>query len=151
MTAPVPVALLYQAGDLGGQLKTALHELGAAIVYESQASDLDRVALEGSGARIVVFNLDPESEAQIDHVYDVLDDGDYEVVFNDADASAQLSGWDQARWARNLAAKILHRPSHPRSARHNCVVENAFTVILARRDERVKAASTNPLCNAVGD
>jgi len=110
MTAPVPVALLYQAGDLGGQLKTALHELGAAIVYESQASDLDRVALEGSGARIVVFNLDPESEAQIDHVYDVLDDGDYEVVFNDADASAQLSGWDQARWARNLAAKILHKP-----------------------------------------
>jgi two-component system chemotaxis response regulator CheB/chemosensory pili system protein ChpB (putative protein-glutamate methylesterase) len=115
--AAVPVALLYQAGDLGGHLKTALNELGAAIVYESQASNLDRVALEGSGARIVVFNLDPESESEIDHVYDVLDDGDYEVVFNDADVSASLSGWDQARWARNLAAKILHRPEIATPAR----------------------------------
>jgi len=116
-TVSVPVALLYQTGDLGGHLKTALNELGAAIVYESQASNLSREALEGSGARIVVFNLDPESEAQIDHVYDVLDAGDYEVVFNDADVSAQLSGWDQARWARHLAAKILHKPEIATPAR----------------------------------
>ena len=72
--------------------------------------NLDRVALEGSGARVVVFNLDAESEAQIDHVYDVLDAGDYEVVFNEDDVSSNLSGWDQARWARNLAAKILRKP-----------------------------------------
>lgn len=109
-TVPVPVALLYQADDLGGHLKEALNELGAAIVYESMASNLDRVALAGSGARIVVFNLDPESEAQIDQVYEVLDQGGYEVVFNDADASARLSGSDHARWARHLAAKILHKP-----------------------------------------
>jgi chemosensory pili system protein ChpB (putative protein-glutamate methylesterase) len=109
-SAPVPVALLYEAGGTGGHLKDALNELGAAIVYESQASDLDRAALAGSGARIVVFNLDPGSDAQFDHVYDVLDQGGYEVVFNDGDASAQLSGWDQARWARHLAAKILHKP-----------------------------------------
>ena len=106
----VPVALLYEAGDLGGHLKVALNELGASIVYESQASNLDQAALAGSGARIVVFNLDPESEGEIDQVCDVLDKGGYEVVFNDADASARLSGTDQARWARHLAAKILHKP-----------------------------------------
>jgi two-component system chemotaxis response regulator CheB/chemosensory pili system protein ChpB (putative protein-glutamate methylesterase) len=109
-TEPVPVALLYEADDLGGHLKDALNELGAAIVYESMASNLDRAALASSGARIVVFNLDPESEAQIDQVYEVLDQGGYEVVFNDADASARLSGSDHARWARHLAAKILHKP-----------------------------------------
>ncbi|HEY2394400.1 MAG TPA: chemotaxis protein CheB [Rudaea sp.] len=109
-TESVPVALLYEAGDRGGHLKDALNELGAAIVYESMASNLDRAALAGSGARIVVFNLDPESEAQIDQVYEVLNQGGYEVVFNDADASAQLSGSDHARWARHLAAKILHKP-----------------------------------------
>ena len=108
--ATVPVALLYQGGNLGGHLKDALRDLGADIVYESLASDLDRDALEGCGARIVVFNLDSESDVQIDHVYDVLDEGDYEVVFNDANASAQLSGTDQARWARHLAAKILNKP-----------------------------------------
>jgi len=108
--ATVPVALLYQGDNLGGHLKEALRDLGADIVYESLASNLDRDALEGCGARIVVFNLDSESDAQIDYVYDVLDEGDYEVVFNDADASAQLSGSDQARWARHLAAKILNKP-----------------------------------------
>ncbi len=109
-TEPVPVALLYEADDRGGHLKDALNELGAAIVYESMASNLDRAALAGSGARIVVFNLDAESEAQIDQVYEVLNQGGYEVVFNDADASARLSGSDHARWARHLAAKILHKP-----------------------------------------
>ena len=108
--ATVPVALLYQGDNLGGHLKEALRDLGADIVYESLAANLDRDALAGCGARIVVFNLDSESDAQIDHVYDVLDEGDYEVVFNDADASAQLSGTDQARWARHLAAKILNKP-----------------------------------------
>jgi two-component system chemotaxis response regulator CheB/chemosensory pili system protein ChpB (putative protein-glutamate methylesterase) len=109
-TGAVPVALLYEAGDPGGHLKDALNELGAAIVYEALASNLDRAALAGSGARIVVFNLDSGSDSHIDDVYDVLDQGGYEVVFNDADASARLSGSDQARWARHLAAKILHKP-----------------------------------------
>ncbi|HSE11493.1 MAG TPA: chemotaxis protein CheB [Rudaea sp.] len=108
--ATVPVALLYQGDNLGGHLRVALLDLGAAIVYESLASNLDRAALEGSGARIVVFNLDSDSDAQIEGVYDVLDEGDYEVIFNDADASARLSGSDQARWARHLAAKILNKP-----------------------------------------
>ena len=108
--ATVPVALLYQGDNLGGHLKDALRDLGADIVYESLAINIDRDALEGCGARIVVFNLDSESDAQIDYVYDVLDEGDYEVVFNDANASAQLAGTDQARWARHLAAKILNKP-----------------------------------------
>ena len=110
MSSTVPVALLYQGDDLGGHLRNALRDLGAAVVYEALATNLDRGALEGSGARIVVFNLDSHSDAQLDHVYDVLDEGDYEVVFNDADVSGQLSGSDQARWARHLAAKILHKP-----------------------------------------
>jgi len=110
MSSTVPVALLYQGDDLGGHLRNALRDLGAAVVYETLATNLDRGALEGSGARIVVFNLDSQSDAQLDHVYDVLDEGDYEVVFNDADVSGHLSGSDQARWARHLAAKILHKP-----------------------------------------
>ena len=106
----VPIALLHEAGDRDRHLKDALNELGAAIVYEAQARDLDRVALAGSGARIVVFNLDPDSEGEIDQVCEALDQGGYEVVFNDADASHRLSGTDQARWARHLAAKILRNP-----------------------------------------
>jgi chemosensory pili system protein ChpB (putative protein-glutamate methylesterase) len=113
----VRVALLYQTNHLGGHLRDALKELGAAVVYEALSADIDRDALEGSGARVVIVNLDADSDAQIDHVYDLLDEGDYQVVFNDAEVSSHLSGWDHARWARNLASKILSRPDVATPAR----------------------------------
>lgn len=106
----VAVALLYQPGQLGGHLKEALGELGAAVVYEAAPASVDRDALEGSGARVVIVNLDSDSDNYIDALYDVLDAGNYEVVFNDAQVSSNLQGWDQARWARNLVAKILRKP-----------------------------------------
>lgn len=109
-SSPVRVALLNQTNQHGDHLKDALRELGASVVYEALASDIDRDALEGSGARVVVVNLDTDSDARIDEVYDLLDAGDYDVVFNEAQTSLGLSGWDHARWARHLAAKILHRP-----------------------------------------
>ena len=106
----VSVALLYQTSQLEGHLKDALKELGAAVVYEALTAQMDRDALEGSGAHVVIVNLDPEIESHLDEVYDLLDDERYNVVFNDAQVSSELSGWDQARWSRHLAAKIMGRP-----------------------------------------
>ncbi len=91
-------------------MRDALSELGASVVYEAMAADIDRDALESSGARVVIVNLGADSDDYIDQVYDVLDTGDYHVVFNEAQVSEQLSGWDHARWARNLAAKIMSQP-----------------------------------------
>ena len=103
----MPIALLSQAGESGRHLRDALAASGTPIVYESQAAEFDREALEQSGARVVVVNLDPEVEAHLDDVYSLLEDDRYNVIFNDAQVSSQLSGWEQARWARHLAAKIL--------------------------------------------
>jgi len=107
---PVSVALLYQTSQLEGHLKEALKDLGAAVVYEALTAQMDRDALEGSGAHVVIVNLDPDIEAHLDEVYDLLDDERYNVVFNDAQVSSGLSGWEQARWSRHLAAKIMGRP-----------------------------------------
>ena len=109
MSQDMRVALLYQASHLGTHLKDALNDLGAQVVYEAPPADIDRDRLEGSGAKVVIVNLDADSDSYIDQLYDVLDAGDYEVVFNDASVSSNLQGWDHARWARNLAAKILKR------------------------------------------
>ncbi|HVT33626.1 MAG TPA: chemotaxis protein CheB [Rhodanobacteraceae bacterium] len=103
----VAIALVCETQDLGRHLRDALASLGTPIVYESAPTNLDLVALENSGARVVVVNLDPEVEAHLDDVHSLLEDERYSVVFNDAQASSGLSGWDQARWARHLAAKIL--------------------------------------------
>lgn len=105
--ANVSIALLYQTQELGRHMRDALASLGTPIVYEAPTAELDPAALESSGARVIVVNLDPEVEAHLDDVYDLLNDRRYSVVFNDAQVSSGLSGWDQARWTRHLAAKIL--------------------------------------------
>ncbi len=103
----VPIALLSQVGEASRHLRDALAGAGTPIVYEAHASQLDRDALEQSGARVVVVNLDADVDAQLDEVHALLGDERYNVIFNEAQVSAQLSGWEQARWARHLAAKIL--------------------------------------------
>jgi len=103
----VAIALLYEEQELGRHLRDALTSLGTPIVYEAAPASLDLAALANSGARVVIVNLDPEVEAHLDDVYGLLDDDRYSVVFNDAQASSSLSGWDAARWARHLASKIL--------------------------------------------
>ena len=103
----VPIALLSQVGEASRHLREALAGAGTPIVYEAHAAQLDRDALEQSGARVVVVNLDVDVDAQLDEVYALLGDDRYNVIFNESQVSAQLSGWEQARWARHLAAKII--------------------------------------------
>lgn len=106
MADEAPVALLYQTEDLGRHLRTALAEVGIAVVYDAPTDAIDRAALEASGARVVVINLDPDLDTALDDAYALLDDDRYNVIFNEAQVSSRLAGWDQARWARHLLAKI---------------------------------------------
>lgn len=103
----VPIALLYQAPSLHQHLKTALSELGARVVYDTPAAEFDRGALDRSGAEVVVINLDPDVDEEFEQLGDLLADEALKVIFNDGEVSSRLEGWDQARWARHLAAKIL--------------------------------------------
>ncbi len=107
----VPVALLFQTDELGRHLRAVLNDIGTPIVYESTTQAIDRVSLEQSGARVVVVNLDSELDGDLDQVYDLLGDGPYRVLINEGHVSSRLSGWDQARWMRHLAAKILDTPA----------------------------------------
>lgn len=103
----IPIALLYESREGGEHLRDALAALGASVVYEATAAELDRERLAGSRASVVVVNLDEDDDPALDAVYGLLDDARWRVVFNDGQVSANLSGWDQARWTRHLAAKIF--------------------------------------------
>lgn len=118
--ASIAVALLFDDVELGGQLREALRERGARIVHEGALSTLSQSLLDNTGAQVLVVNLDEEAEDDLDRLYDVID-GDYpRVVFNDAQASRQLDGWDRARWARHLAVKVMAQgdldPPRPQDA-----------------------------------
>ena len=103
----VAVAMLCEAGEFGERLRESMASLGTPIVYEATPRALDRDALARSRANVVVVNLYAQNDADLDEVYSLLDDARYRVVFNDDEFSGGLTGWDQARWMRHLAAKIL--------------------------------------------
>lgn len=101
------VALLFDDAELGAHLRDALRERGARIVHEGTLAALTRDALANAGAQVVVVNLDDDAADELDHLYDVIDGDQPRVVFNDAQASRGLDGWDRARWARHLAVKVM--------------------------------------------
>ncbi|MGN6327543.1 MAG: chemotaxis protein CheB [Rhodanobacter sp.] len=101
------VALLFDDGELGSQLRLALQEHGARILHEGSVGGLSRDLLMESGAEVVVVNLDDDDDDALDRLYDVIDGDTPRVVFNDGQASRALEGWDRARWARHLAAKVM--------------------------------------------
>jgi len=101
------VALLFDDAELGAHLREALRERGARIVHEGALGTLSREVIHGTGAQVVVVNLDDEAADELDRLYDVIDGDHPRVVFNDAQASRGLDGWDRARWARHLAVKVL--------------------------------------------
>jgi two-component system chemotaxis response regulator CheB/chemosensory pili system protein ChpB (putative protein-glutamate methylesterase) len=117
------VALLFDDAELGSQLRAALNERGARIVHEGALAGFDHARLAEAGASVVVVNLDDDADDEVlDRLYGMIDGDRPRVVFNDAQASRGLGGWDRARWARHLAVKVLAagdidppRPEHARA------------------------------------
>lgn len=115
------VALLFDDVELGSHLRAALSEHGARIAHEGPVSSFDVVKLREAGVNVLVVNLDDAvDDTALDLIYELVAAGDIPVVFNDAQASRGLDGWDRARWARHLAAKTLNTdtidPPRPENA-----------------------------------
>lgn len=106
LQAPQTVALLGRADDARAVLRRALEDFGAQVVFEGDPAGLPLDQVSRSGAQVVIVNLASGVEDDIDHLQPLFDDPKINVVFNESEVSGQLSGWDLARWARHLAAKV---------------------------------------------
>ncbi|WP_158885889.1 chemotaxis protein CheB [Rhodanobacter sp. L36] len=149
MTHAAPaVALLFDDTELAGQLREALLERGARIVHEGGVSSLSRELLQQCGADVLVVNLDDAADDALDQLYDVIDGDRPRVVFNDAQASRKLIGWDHARWARHLAVKVLEAgdvdPPRPENAPMLDVSEPTEKVVDAAYPADVTVVHVNP-------
>lgn len=101
------VALLARAGEAREQLRRAITELGAELVVEADPNDLAPGALANAGATTVLVSMEPAVEAALDRLDDELLAPGLNVMFDEAETTAKLSGWDLNRWARHLAAKLV--------------------------------------------
>lgn len=127
------VALLFDDATLSAHLRDALLEHGASIVYASDLASFAPAELVGASPDVVVIDLDNPGDDDLDRLYDTVESGHPRLVFNDADVSRRLSGWDRARWARHLAAKLVGGmvldPPRPEDARS---IEPRVDAVLTR-------------------
>jgi hypothetical protein len=103
----VRVALLARPGNAREQLHRALTDLGAVLVAEGDPAELDPATVSGQMPNLVLVSLEPAIEASLDRFDALLAKPGVEVMYDDAETTRQLDGWDLNRWARHLAAKLL--------------------------------------------
>jgi two-component system chemotaxis response regulator CheB/chemosensory pili system protein ChpB (putative protein-glutamate methylesterase) len=106
MSTDIRIALVYQQAGGSDALRAALANAGVTVAAESRAEAIDAAALMAADVDAVVVNLDPELEDLLDEVMERLDGFPQPVIYNDPEASSDLSGWDRARWLRHLSAKV---------------------------------------------
>lgn len=119
MADAVRVALLAKAGDARNQLRQALNDLGADLVAEGDPNELDPQSVTERHPKLVLVSLEPAIELGLERFDDLLSASNVEVIYDDAEVTSGLSGWDLNRWARHLAAKMLGRdllPPAPKNA-----------------------------------
>ncbi len=103
----VRVALLARAGAARDQLHRALSEAGAEIVAEGDPAELDPKDVAEKMPTVYLVSLEPSIEKAIDRFDGLFAAPGVEVMFDDAEVTGKLDGWDLNRWARHVASKLL--------------------------------------------
>jgi chemosensory pili system protein ChpB (putative protein-glutamate methylesterase) len=109
----VRVALLARAGKARDQLRTALDEAGASVVAEGDPLQLDPADVAAAKPNYYLVSLEPAIETALERFDDLLGAPGVEVMFDDAEVTSKLDGWDLNRWARHLASKMLGHDGLP--------------------------------------
>lgn len=109
--APAPrVVVLGRAGDAQQQLQHALDAIGAQTLAAGEIDQLDPEQMRDAHPDVILVSVDERTDDKnLERWQSLFDTPGIIVVFDDADVTRLLSGWDLARWARHLAAKVLGR------------------------------------------
>lgn len=104
--AATRVVLLARAGEARARLGEALSAAGADLVLVADPLSAAPADVAAANPQAVLVALEPAIEDALEHFDEVLSDPAVAVIFDDADLAAQRTGWDAARWARHLVAKL---------------------------------------------
>ncbi len=102
------VVLLARAGKAADHLAEAVRQAGAELLVAIDPVNADEPALRALNPQAVLVALEPSIEPMLDKLEGLLSDPALTVIYDEADVAAHRSGWDAARWARHLSAKLRH-------------------------------------------
>ncbi|MBW8367721.1 MAG: hypothetical protein K0M70_07685, partial [Arenimonas sp.] len=80
---------------------------GPQLVIEGDPAELDPGQVAGEQPTVVLVSLEPAIEDSLARFDELLSAPGIEVMYDDAETTRQLDGWDLARWARHLATKLV--------------------------------------------
>lgn len=107
------VVVLGREGAARDQLVGALDDLGVAPVWVGRPGQNNPDALLSLNPNKIVISLEPAIELELEPYIEILGQPGISVVYDDAESSKGLDGWDLNRWARHFAAKLLGHSSLP--------------------------------------
>jgi chemosensory pili system protein ChpB (putative protein-glutamate methylesterase) len=100
------VALLARPGAACDNLQAALLQAGADVVAVQDPGNGDPSAMAAARPAAVLVALEPAVEDALERYDAVLSEPGRLVIYDEVAIAARREGWDAARWARHLAAKL---------------------------------------------
>lgn len=100
------VALLARPGAACDNLQAALRQAGAEVVLVADPTSSDAGTLSASSPQAVLVALEPIVEDALARYDKILLDPATIVIYDEVALAAHREGWDAARWARHLSAKL---------------------------------------------
>ena len=111
------VVLLARAGAARERTQAAIVDAGGDVVACLDPGEADEDAVRAADPGVLMVVLDPAVEHALERFDAILGDPSIEAIFEDADVAMRREGWEAARWARHLAAKLQgHDDVLPRTA-----------------------------------
>ena len=110
------VIVMGREGQARDQLISALAELGMTPVWVGKPVQTNPEQLGELNPNRVIVSLEPSIEPELEPYSDFLSQPSVMVLYDDAETTRTLSGWDLQRWARHMAAKLLDKDVMPSSS-----------------------------------
>lgn len=108
------VLVLARAGAARDRTEAALRQVGAELAGLLDPAVADDAQIRAVAPDALLVVLDPAAEAALEKLDATLADPSLLVLFDEAEVAARRDGWEAARWARHLAAKLQgHRDVLP--------------------------------------
>ena len=106
MNARKRVVVLTRPGSARERTGAAIAEAGADVVAVLDPAVATEAEVRDAKPDAVLVILDPATEQSLQKFDGVLGDPGLEIMFEDAEVAAKREGWEAARWARHLGAKL---------------------------------------------
>lgn len=139
MSARKRVVLLTRPGSARERTEAAIAAAEADVVAVLDPMAASEADVRNAAPDVVMVILDPAVETALSKFDGVFGDPALDIMFEDADVAAKRDGWEAARWARHLAAKLYgHEDVLPRHKDSPMAAEQAQHPPASTEDSRFR-------------